>query len=292
MSNKQSTTLKIDLKNKKIFLGEILVPLQPMEFIYYLYFAERASAGLGPESLSDKNNLLAFLDKIIEYHREIFPDLDFGRKEHDKELIRLSLTRDSEPKLGNIRSIISKCNKKIREQLRITSLNGYFEIYIDGSRGGKTYGLKVPPENIQIPSPKVYPTFKRKVKCYSSDEPLSSALAEMKGNNFSQVVIKVQIKLRLITTDGLASWLIKMMSTENFNLNKASVNHILRYERDDNVSFFSRDRTVADARKEFVDTLSKNRPKLYAIIITETGKSNEEPLGIITPWDFLDPKYW
>lgn len=290
MSLNEKIFIKINLNKKRLSIGEIDIQFQPMEFVYYLYFAERTAAGLPHEVLSDKVKFQSFLEKIIEYHREIFPNGDSQRQSHEIALIK---TRKGENiNLGNVRAIISKCNKKIREELNNINLTKHFEVVIGGSRGGKTYGLNIPPENIQLPSPKVYPTFKRKLKCYESNESLSNALIEMKKNNYSQIVIRFQNKIKLITTDGLATWLIKMMNSKTFDLTKVLINDILEYERDDNISFFARNRTVIDARKEFSDTLSKNRPKLYAIIITDTGKADEEPLGIITPWDFLDPKYW
>jgi len=150
----------------------------------------------------------------------------------------------------------------------------------------------VPPELIKIPSPKVYPTFKHKLKYFTPDETLSIALIEMKRNNYSQVIVEEDNKLKLLTTDGLATWLIKIMNSKNIDFNKVSIKDILAHERENNVSFFAKNQSIVEARKEFRDAIPKNRPKLYAIIITSTGKPTEEPLGIITPWDFLDPKYW
>ncbi len=284
--------ININIKQKKVYVMDTFIPFQPMEFVYYLYFAERTVAGLGSQILTDQNNLEFFVERIIEYHKNIFPNGESQRSTLISDLNKLKGGRDIKIFLGNYRSIISKCNKEIRETLRNISLNEDFEINVGGSRGGKTYGLNVSPDKIKIPSPKVYPTFKNKVKYYKPDESLSKALAEMKRNNFSQVVLIVQNQLKLITTDGLATWLIKMMNSKSFALKKTIINDILEYERDDNVYFFGRNRPIVEARKEFSETLSKNRPKLYAIIITETGESTEEPLGIITPWDFLDPKYW
>ena len=51
----------------------------------------------------------------------------------------------------------------------------------------------------------------------------------------------------------------------------------------DNVSFVSRRTTTQTAADKFF-----SHPFLEAILITESGKRSQKPLGIITRWDILN----
>jgi hypothetical protein len=46
--------------------------------------------------------------------------------------------------------------------------------------------------------------------------------------------------------------------------------------------------TIYDAREAFTHALRRKQPRLFALIVTENGKTTEKPLGIVTPWDLLD----
>ena len=48
-----------------------------------------------------------------------------------------------------------------------------------------------------------------------------------------------------------------------------------------------RDKTVFDAQDAFA--LSPKSPRPFAVVITQTGKATEKPLGIVTPWDLFGP---
>jgi len=49
--------------------------------------------------------------------------------------------------------------------------------------------------------------FQKNIRVFDGDEPLVDALRYMKANNFSQVVVRADGRLRLLTTEGVTEWL-------------------------------------------------------------------------------------
>ena len=62
---------------------------------------------------------------------------------------------------------------------------------------------------------------------------------------------------------------------------------MLEYEHDDSVAFLPRNASLDVARGIFEEANVKKPRHLYAILITEQGTPEEEPLGIITPRELL-----
>lgn len=48
---------------------------------------------------------------------------------------------------------------------------------------------------------------------------------------------------------------------------------------------------ITDAHEAFASALERQQPRLFAVIITDSGRPTEPPIGIVTPWDLLgDPE--
>jgi len=116
-----------------------------MELTYYKYFAERVFVGKGDEKFSGFNTTNAFLDRVIEIHEELFPDLDTNRM----DIISIR-KKDIGLSIYTFRGNISKLNKKIRDALQNDSIANTFEIASEGQRGAKFYGIHAPKEKIKI----------------------------------------------------------------------------------------------------------------------------------------------
>jgi non-specific serine/threonine protein kinase len=43
--------------------------------------------------------------------------------------------------------------------------------------------------------------------------------------------------------------------------------------------------SIYEAQQAFTKSIEKNRPRLFAVLVTDNGKSSGKPIGIVTPWD-------
>ncbi len=139
--------------------------------------------------------------------------------------------------------------------------------------------------NITAPK-RVIPTFQRTVRVFSPEDSLLEALNYLKNNEFSQLLVQSRVGLSLLSIEGIALWLATVAQAE-MNVAKVTVGEALAHEHPDNVLFMAHNALVDDAREAFSTTLDRPHPRLLAIVITNTGKRTEPPLGVITPWDLL-----
>jgi Regulator of RNA terminal phosphate cyclase len=135
----------ITISRPGLKIGETEIILSPIELTYYKYFVERVLEGKSDEKFSGFNTSNAFLDRVIEIHQELFPDLETSRM----DLINIR-KKDMGLSIYTFRGNISKLNKKIRNSLQNESITNNFEIYSEGGRGAKFYGIKAPEEKFLV----------------------------------------------------------------------------------------------------------------------------------------------
>ncbi|GEM_PF-2822723 len=280
--------LHVDARKGIVTIGRQRIPLRPMEFVYYRYFVEQVLMGKPEVDLRTNEDLHSFATHILDLHRETYPRSDGIRI----ELERFIMGRKESFRIGQVRTTISKINKKINDELLDPCLGKMFRINA-GQRGEVKYALNMQKDHIALFTPAVYPMFKRNVICFAEKESLVEALKYMRNNKYSQVIVRDRNhRLRLLTNEGLAVWLAKNAQKGRLDLKDYDIGDVLESERSDAVAFCKPTYLLGDARNEFHLSLMKNCPLLFAIIITDTGLKSGKPLGIITPWDFLDQKYW
>jgi len=137
--------LVMDIKNGRVSVGKIFVPLSPIEFSYYRYFAEKKLRGEELERISGILVPTEFLKKIIEYHTESFPESDLFREQliaMDKSGRNLTVS--------TFRGNVSKLNKKVRQALQNRTLENLFEIGREGKRHSVSYGIRASAGKIVI----------------------------------------------------------------------------------------------------------------------------------------------
>lgn len=142
-------------------------------------------------------------------------------------------------------------------------------------------------KNILSPEP-LLPTFQKDVRCFALNEPLATTLSYMRTNDYSQVVIHTGTKLAMLTLEGVARWLAQSSEDETVLLKKYTIEHVLTNEHDGGFGVMARSHSVYDAKNAFSRPLGTSKTRLHAILITQNGKIEEKPLGIITPWDILE----
>lgn len=142
-------------------------------------------------------------------------------------------------------------------------------------------------KNILSPEP-LLPTFQKDVHCFLPNEPLGSALSYMRTNDYSQVVVHTGEKLALLTLEGVARWLAQSSENETVLLKQCLIEHVLLNEQKGSFGVLGRNHSVYDAKDAFSRPLGSGKTRLHAVIITQNGKMEEKPLGIVTPWDILE----
>ncbi len=135
----------IKISRPSLTIGNNEIPVTAIELCYFTYFARRVVAGKGQEKFPLYHTTSEFLDNIIEIHKELFIDSDYGRQ--DLERIRKqNVGLDIKTFRGNI----SKLNRKIREAISNDSIAEEFIIVSGGIKGAKSYGIKAPKDKIKI----------------------------------------------------------------------------------------------------------------------------------------------
>jgi len=131
------------------------------------------------------------------------------------------------------------------------------------------------------------PMFRKAIKCFSPDDRLADALALMRENDYAQVVVRDGGILALLTSRGVARWLEKHGGSDAVTLKDVRVQEALEFEGRDICMIMAGTNTVDEAQQAFVDAITRKKRWFFAIIITENGKPEEEPAGIVTPGDLL-----
>lgn len=144
---------------------------------------------------------------------------------------------------------------------------------------------------------RVLPQFGCELRVFAPDEQLSTALDYMHRKGYTQIVAREGGELRLITAAAVTRWLAAHMAAPPpdggngascIDLTGASVADVLALEKPETLGLIGRDATIEEAVDSFQRAISRRRGRLYALLITENGKSDESPLGIITPVDLLE----
>jgi predicted transcriptional regulator len=146
--------------------------------------------------------------------------------------------------------------------------------------------LKKVLELIKSPQ-KIIPRFQRKIRLFAAQDQLDAVLAHMHENDYSQVVVQIGTEFRILSSEGIVRWLSAFREADLADRHDAIVEEVYRHEDMSAQRYMARDETVDAALLAFKDAMEEGIPRLQAILITNSGKSAEKPLGIITPWDLL-----
>lgn len=141
-------------------------------------------------------------------------------------------------------------------------------------------------ENITAPK-LLLPTFRKAVRCFSPEDRLLDALAVMRDNDYAQVVVRDGGILTVLTSRGMSRWLEKQVNGGVVDIKDVKIRAALSLEGQDPCLIMAGSRTVDEAQQAFVDSLIRKKRRIFAIVVTENGKPEEEPLGIVTPGDLL-----
>lgn len=138
-----------------------------------------------------------------------------------------------------------------------------------------------------IASPtRVYPTFRRKIRPLAADRPLADALRLMAERDYSQVVVRREDRLTVLSGEGVTRWLAAN-ADDTLPMGSTTVADVLEHEPEGTFALLPRNATIEEARDFFDRAPGLPAPRVHAVIITEHGRDTEEPLGFATPWDLV-----
>lgn len=133
---------------------------------------------------------------------------------------------------------------------------------------------------------KVYPTFNFEVLGANEDNYINDILLKMRETSFSQFpVFNADGTVKeLITTNTISRWLSSNIESSGTILveNLKVIDLMPELEYKQNYKFVSRDSSIFDAYDLFITHISEQGHNLDAIFITNSGKSSEKLLGLIT----------
>lgn len=162
----------------------------------------------------------------------------------------------------------------------------YPEVVIADPRPEIIEQLKQILESIRAPI-RVIPLFQKEIKLFAVEDHLSEALAHMHDNDFSQIVVQVRSEFRILSAEGIMGWLRTACADGIADTGSATIGDAYRFEDEKAHRYMPRNATVDAAISAFEHALAEGVPRLQAILITNSGRATEKPMGIITTWDLL-----
>jgi CBS domain-containing protein len=135
---------------------------------------------------------------------------------------------------------------------------------------------------------RLIPAHAKEVRVFREDEKLVDALRSMDEKDISQVVLLKGQEHVILTAEGVAEWLQSRVKEGIVELAAFTVGEVHRYEKGEKSAVMGRNQTVEEALELFSRTaMNRRSARIYAIIITHSGRRTEKPLGIVTAWDLL-----
>lgn len=94
----------------------------------------------------------------------------------------------------------------------------------------------------------------------------------------------------LLTAGAIIKWMAEHLADNIIDLSDIRVSEVIPYETKHLIDFLDKDSDIFDVEALFEKRHAHGK-KLEAVIITENGKTDEKPLGIITSWDTIKIDY-
>ncbi|RMD96332.1 MAG: hypothetical protein D6816_19080 [Bacteroidetes bacterium] len=131
------------------------------------------------------------------------------------------------------------------------------------------------------------PTFQRSIHIFTAEDALADCLGYMKEHDFSQVVLNLDGKHMLLSSEGIVKWLENARDVGLADLEQATVRDAWEYENKNICQYLPRNAPIDAVYEAFEQAIGQGIPRLQAVLITHSGRPEERPLGIVTPWDLL-----
>jgi predicted transcriptional regulator len=126
---------------------------------------------------------------------------------------------------------------------------------------------------------------------FQMEESIEDVINGIRTYNYSQYpVYHYGFCVGLLTAKGIVKWLAERMMGSIVDLSHVKIKDVFQNEKEHPLAFASKSSTIFDV-EELFERYHQKKLDLEAIIITENGLKDEEPLGIITAWDLIEIDY-
>jgi hypothetical protein len=121
----------------------------------------------------------------------------------------------------------------------------------------------------------------------SADRALREALALMRENDFSQIVVELAEKFALLSSEGILRWLEICAENQRglADIDESVLRQVIEHEPEGSCMWLAANKPVAEAVARFAQARPTGAARLACVLVTEHGKRSERPLRLITPWD-------
>jgi hypothetical protein len=122
------------------------------------------------------------------------------------------------------------------------------------------------------------------LRIFSAGTLLQEPLSYMRENEFSQAIAFRNGRHMILSAEGIAHWLEAKSKEDIIALSEVRLGDVLEFEPKDTCIYLRADDTVDRARAIFANDIGK---RVLSALVSESGKTEEKPINIITPWDFV-----
>ena len=131
----------------------------------------------------------------------------------------------------------------------------------------------------------------REVISFDFESSILIAFQEIKKHGYSQYPVYDNNKyVGLLQTGDIVKWISENIVNTVLDICEVKVSDIIADVNDHPIEFVKKSIDIFEV-EELYENKHKERIDLEAVIITENGKRNETPLGLITAWDLIEIDY-
>lgn len=131
----------------------------------------------------------------------------------------------------------------------------------------------------------------QKVITYNYDDRLNILIQGIHKHSYSQYPIyQDDCCIGLLTAKAIVRWMASHTFDSKVDFAEAKVGDIFNFEEQHPIAFVSKTSNIFEVEEIFADAHMKKQD-LECVMITENGKRDKKPLGVITPWDLIEIDY-
>ncbi len=131
----------------------------------------------------------------------------------------------------------------------------------------------------------------KEVIFFHLEDRIEDVISAIKACNYSQYpVYEGNRCLGLLTAKSIVKWLAERMMGSIVDLSDVKIQDVFEVEKRPPLTFQARTSTIFDVEECF-EHYHQQKLDIEAVIITENGRDDETPLGIVTAWDLIEIDY-
>lgn len=131
----------------------------------------------------------------------------------------------------------------------------------------------------------------KQVICFNYTDSIKKVIQGIQTYSYSQYPIYHEgYCIGLLTAKAIVKWMATNITNGIIKMEQIKVKDIYDHQSEPPLSFASKSINLFDIEEIFA-IAHKQKQDLEAVIITETGRKDEQPLGVITPWDLIEIDY-